>query len=153
VTRPTETVETTPREDLPSHGETARALYDALAAADGRALLGLLAPAFRGEVSAGMPGGVGGVHDGPRAMLAGVWMRVARDFDVTPVPDELIVGADGRVVVVGRYLGSARATGSPVDAAFAHVLTIENGRILRLQQITDTHQWRVALAPAALDTP
>jgi uncharacterized protein len=45
------------------------------------------------------------------------------------------------VVAVGHYRGTVRASGRPVEASFAHVLTIRDGRIARLDQITDTGSW------------
>jgi ketosteroid isomerase-like protein len=37
-------------------------------------------------------------------------------------------------------------TGRPLDAAFAHVLSIRNGRVASLVQITDTQRWHEAAA-------
>jgi ketosteroid isomerase-like protein len=44
----------------------------------------------------------------------------------------------------GMPLGAARASGRPLDAAFAHVLTIRDGRVASLEQITDTQRWHEA---------
>lgn len=125
--------------------EIARALYRALAAGDAPALHGLLHPAYRGEVSAGMPHGFGGRYEGPDAML-GLWGRVASLFAVLPEPEEFLECADGRIVVTGAYRGKAARTGRPVDAVFAHVLAMESGQIIHLRQITDTQRWTEALA-------
>ena len=48
---------------------------------------------------------------------------------------------DDHVVAVGHYRGTVRASGQPIEASFAHVLTIRDGRIARLHQITDTGRW------------
>ena len=48
-----------------------------------------------------------------------------------------------QVVVLGTYRGSARETDERVDAAFAHVITVKNGQITALQQITDTARWHI----------
>lgn len=109
-------------------------------------LLELLAPDFRGVVADGMPRGLGGTYDGPQAMLSAVWGPVSEDLDVTPVPAEYLDAGHGRVVVVGRYRGAVRATGDEIDAAFAHVLRIEEDRVAELVQITDTARWHAALA-------
>jgi ketosteroid isomerase-like protein len=124
-----------------SNTEVAQRLYDAFAARDAAALLSVLHPSFVGVVSAGMPLGVGGRHDGPEAMLAEVWGPVSSAYDVVPVADELLSSEPDRVTAVGAYRGTARSTGTLVNAAFAHVLRIESARVRELVQITDTASW------------
>ena len=96
---------------------------------------------FVGDVSAGMPLEVGGRHAGPRAMLEQVWGRVFAHYDISVEPEELLPSGDDRLVAVGRYHGVERATGRRIDAAFAHVLTMRDGRIAALRQVTDTRCW------------
>ena len=124
-----------------SNTEAARRLYDALAARDGAVLLSVLHPSFVGVVSAGMPLGVGGRHDGPEAMLREVWAPVLSAYDVVPSADELIPAGSERVVAIGAYRGTERTTGTPVNAAFAHILRIDDARVRELVQITDTASW------------
>jgi ketosteroid isomerase-like protein len=130
------------------HLVLARRLYQALADADGPALVRLLHSDFAGRVTAGLPNGYGGEYQGPTAMLTDVWARVAADIDMAPRPDQLLVAEGGRVVAVGRYLGSARSPGRTVDAAFVHILRFRDGRLAELHQITDSQRWVEALEPA-----
>jgi hypothetical protein len=58
----------------------------------------------------------------------------------TVVPEKLIDAGD-TVVAEGRYKGTMKATGTPIDAQFAHVWRLREGRIIRFQQYTDTGQW------------
>nr|WP_255413241.1 nuclear transport factor 2 family protein [Mycobacterium sp. 3519A] len=125
---------------------TAQRLYDAMAHADGEALFGLLTDDFVGTVSAGMPHGVGGEHRGAADMIVSVWGRIATEYDIHVDPQEYLCVDDERVVVLGRYRGTARDGGSAVDATFAHVITTRGRRIAALQQITDTARWRVGVA-------
>jgi ketosteroid isomerase-like protein len=124
-----------------SNTEVARRLYDAFAARDGAAVRSVLHPSFVGVVSAGMPLGVGGRHDGPEAMLAEVWAPVFSAYDVVPTPEELIPAGSERLVAIGAYRGIERTTGKAVNAAFAHVLHMSDGRVRELIQITDTASW------------
>jgi ketosteroid isomerase-like protein len=124
-----------------SNIEVSERLYAAFAARDGAALLSVLHPGFVGVVSAGMPLGLGGRHDGPETMLGEVWVPVQSAYDVAPVADELLPSKPDRVVAVGAYRGTVRATRVPVDAAFAHILRIDDGRVSELIQITDTASW------------
>lgn len=120
----------------------ARRLYDGFAARDGQAIRDALHDDFRGEVAAGMPLGVGGSHEGRDAMLRDCWGPVFAAYDMHVEAEECLLCGDDRVVVLGRYRGPHRAEGWQVDAAFAHVLTIRDGRVAVLRQITDTARWR-----------
>lgn len=120
----------------------ARRLYDGFAARDGQAILDALQEDFRGEVAAGMPLDVGGVHEGREAMLRDCWGPVFGAYDMHVEAAEYLACEDGRVVVLGRYRGPHRDGGWEVDARFAHVLTIRDGRVAELRQITDTARWQ-----------
>jgi len=131
--------------------ETAGRLYDAFAAQDARALLALIAPEFHGVASEGMPDGLGGSYAGAEAMLKECWAPVFASFDVRAVPDEYFPVGPGRIVVIGHYVGTARRTGFPLHAAFAHILRIADGRVTELVQITDTGRWRDALGRSGFE--
>ena len=89
-----------------------------------------------------MPLGVSGRHEGPEAMLGRVWAPVFSAYDVVPSPDELIpVAGSQRVVAIGAYRATERTTGTPVNAAFAHVLHVDDGRVRELVQVSDTASW------------
>jgi ketosteroid isomerase-like protein len=133
---------------MPSDTDVARELYAAFERADPKLLLELLHPDFVGHVSEGMPGGWGGTHAGPAAMLTEVWAPAWRRFGVRPVPDRFLSCDDGTVVVTGTYAGQPPDAAPPLTAAFAHVLALRDGRVRELHQITDTHRWAQAAAAA-----
>jgi ketosteroid isomerase-like protein len=116
-------------------------LYTALRAADVTALLAALHPDFRGRATDGLPFGIGGTAQGPQEMLREVWGRAFANYAAHPEPDELVPLADGRVLVLGWYVGTARATGEPLRARFAHVLRVHDGLVAELEQITDSARW------------
>jgi ketosteroid isomerase-like protein len=123
-------------------------IYRALQQKDVAALQRLAHPECECEVTEGLPQGIGGSHRGGDAVLA-MWGRVARLFEIHPEPREFLDAGPGRLVVLGRYRGRARSTGREVDAAFAHVIAVQDGRLRRLVQVTDSQRWREALtAPA-----
>lgn len=125
---------------------TAQRLYEAIQAHDGKAALAILAPSFRGVASDGMPDSLGGTYEGPESMLRDCWGRVFKRFDVYPQPEEFCPVGSDRVIVIGRYLGTGRASGHPLSAAFVHIMRFADGRITELVQVTDTGRWRDALA-------
>jgi uncharacterized protein len=127
--------------------QTARRLYEAFAAHEAGALLAELTPGFRGVVCAGMPDGLGGVYDSAETMLHQCWARVFALMELRPVPAEYLPVAADRIIVLGSYEGTARATGRPLLAAFAHVLRFAGDRVCELLQITDTARWHDALMP------
>ncbi len=124
-------------------------VYPALAAGDRDALLELLDADFEATFTAGLPCGIGGTHRGAVAAQRGGWWAIGRAFDLRAEPQEWIDCADGRLLVIGRYVGSVRATGAPVDAAFAHLWTARDGQLTRLWQLTDSARW---IEPEGADT-
>lgn len=123
-------------------------LYSALADLDLAALDELLDPDFLGVLAAGMPYGVGGEHRGSDAMRRHGWGTIGRHYVARAEPDRFLPLVDGRMLVTGRYVGHGRRSGGPLDAPFAHIITISNGRIVGLEQYTDTARW-CAAAPDA----
>jgi 2-(1,2-epoxy-1,2-dihydrophenyl)acetyl-CoA isomerase len=124
--------------------ELARALYAALAAGDRDQLDALLHPEFTGRTAEGMPFGIGGEHDGPAAMRRNGWGAIARHFEARAEPERFLEFADGRLLVTGRYRGRGKQGGAALDAAFAHLIAVAQGRIKSLEQFTDTARWHDA---------
>ena len=120
--------------------DLARKLYAALAAGDRAQLDLLLHPEFTGRTAEGMPFGIGGDHVGPAAMRRNGWGAIARHFEARAEPERLLDLADGRLLVTGRYRGRGKQRGAALDAAFAHLIAIDQGRIKSLEQFTDRHR-------------
>ncbi len=84
-------------------------------------------------------------YRGPEAIAEGVFGRIVVDLgDFGAHPSSFVDGGD-TIVVEGRYKGTAKSTGTPVDAQFVHVFELANGKITRFQQYTDTAQWAKAM--------
>lgn len=124
--------------------DLARTLYAALAAGDRAQLDALLHPEFTGRTAEGMPFGIGGDHDGPAAMRRNGWGAIARHFEARAEPEQFLDLADGRLLVIGRYRGRGKQGDAKLDAAFAHLIAIDDGRIKSLEQFTDTARWHDA---------
>jgi 2-(1,2-epoxy-1,2-dihydrophenyl)acetyl-CoA isomerase len=137
--------------DSPQHNDPTallvQRLYDALAAVDTVALDEILHPDFRGVLAAGMPFGVGGEHRGADDMRRNGWGAIGRHFVARAEPDRFLPLVGGGMLVTGRYIGQGRRGGAPLDAAFAHIISVQDGRVTGLEQYTDTARWREA-APA-----
>src|SRR6202789_1505014 len=127
--------------------DLARAFYAALAAGDRVQLDALLHPVFAVPAAYGIPFGIGGYHDSPSAMRRNAWGAIARHFDARAEPERFIDLADGGLLVTGRYRGRGKQGGVPLNADFAHLMSIEQGRCRTLEQYTDTARWREAGGP------
>lgn len=125
--------------------ELVERLYKALAVGDRAGVQALLAPDFAVTLTAGLPFGIGGTHVGEDAIEHG-WWAIGRSFALTVEPEEWIECADGRLLVVGEYVGRARATQRPVRAAFVHLVSSDGERLTSLTQVTDSARWQAAVA-------
>jgi ketosteroid isomerase-like protein len=123
------------------HAQIVRGAYDAFAKGDIPAVLALIDDRcewYEAEHSTYWPGGP---LVGPQAVLEGVFMRLGQDFDGFTVEVRRIVDAGDTILVEGRYRGRARVTGRSLDAQFAHVWDVRDGKAVRWQQYTDTLQY------------
>jgi 2-(1,2-epoxy-1,2-dihydrophenyl)acetyl-CoA isomerase len=128
----------------------ARHLYEALASGDAGSVRQLLHPSFTGRATEGLPLGLGGDYDSPEAMTEDFWWAIGRHYRARAEPSQFLPLADGGLLVLGRYTGTARNGAGRLDAAFAHVLRFTGGRISELAQYTDSARWAGALpAPTA----
>ena len=132
------------RRDLGSNLELVNGLYEAFGRGDVPAVLGAFDAQIVWREADSFLYADGNPYVGPQAVAAGVFQRIVSDVDgFAVVPQCFTEGAD-TVVVEGRYRGTMKSTGTPVDAQFAHVWQVRDGRIVRFQQYTDTRQWAEA---------
>lgn len=130
---------------MPTNAELIKSLYDAFAKGDVPTVLGLFDPQIEWNEADGVRYADRNPYRGPMAVAEGVFGRIISEVDqFAAVPAAFIDGGD-RVVVEGRYKGTVKATGTMLDAQFAHVYTLSGGKIVRFRQYTDTAQWKEAL--------
>ena len=123
------------------NGDLVKNVYAAFAVGDVPAVLGAFDPEIRWMEAEGFLYAAGNPYVGPQAVAEGVFMRIVSDVDGFAVVAQNIVDGGDTVVAEGRYRGTMKATGTPVDAQFAHVWQFRGGKIVRFQQYTDTKQW------------
>jgi ketosteroid isomerase-like protein len=122
-------------------------LYGAFAANDAPALARFLDTAVVWIEAENGPYADDNPYSGMNAVFEGVFGRIGvqfRDFRVTP---QTYLPSGDKVVVLGRYTGTNISTREPLDAQFAHVFTVENGKVTAFQQYTDTAQWIDTVTP------
>jgi uncharacterized protein len=120
--------------------EIVRSLYGAFARGDVPAVLAGLDAKVEWREADNFIYADGNPYIGHDAVLQGVFMRVGMEWDGFAATSERLLDAGDTVVSLGRYTGKYKATGKRIDAQFVHVFSVENGKVVRFQQYTDTLQ-------------
>jgi len=122
-----------------------KAAYAAFAAGDLPTVLGLIDPeAVWIETDAeALP--VRGTFVGPEAVAQNVFAAVPDHWDSFEIVPEAYFNDGETVIARGRVRATARSTGASMDAAYVHVFTVRNGKIVRLTNHHDTAVWRETL--------
>lgn len=116
--------------------EVIRNIYVAFGKGDIPSVLGALASDIRWTEAEGGP--YGGVSIGPQSVLDNVFMKLGSEWDdFSAVANEFIAN-DDVIVVLGDYSGSYKSTGKSLQAPFAHVWRMQNGKAISFDQYTDT---------------
>lgn len=115
-------------------------LYQAFAKGDVPTVLGSFAPDMEWREADNFVYAPGSPYVGANAILNGVFLRLASEWDGFAAKPETFHDAGDFVIVTGRYAGAFKATGKKLDAQFAHFWTVKDGKAARFQQYTDTFQ-------------
>ena len=118
--------------------EVVKGIYQAFATGDVPAVVGAMSPDIEWNEAENFPYSDGNPYRGPDAILGGVFARLGSEWDGFAVePREFIDGGD-TVVMTGRYTGTCKATGRPINAQAAHFWTLDRGKVVQFQQLVDT---------------
>lgn len=118
-----------------------RQFYDGLGAPD--TIGQLMSPTIRYEIVHGFP--YSDVYIGWDSIMRNFFGRLLQDFEDWRTEVSEILEAGDRVFALGTYSARAKATGKPFTSRFAHLWTLQDGVIIRLQQCADTVQLARAL--------
>lgn len=110
-------------------------LYEARTRGDEEAVSRILDPKVTLEVMENFP--YGGIYHGYEGMNE-FFAHFLQDFgDWCAEPEELL-DAGEHVVSLGHYHGVVKKTGTNIKVRFAHIITVRNGKVVRMRQYTDT---------------
>lgn len=124
-----------------------REFYSAFKAKDSHAYIGMCDDNIEWTVMDGMPSG--GVFVGKKAVFEGYFPSMLSNFsDFHAIADEFL-DAKENVVVLGRYIGTAKNTGKKFESRFAHICTVNYCKITKFRQYADTHKIQDAIGKAA----
>ncbi len=113
--------------------------YSDFATGNVEAVLAVFDPAIEWHECKGMPFVKDdGIFRGHEAIATNVFMKLPVYFDGFNIAVDQIFGADDKVVMVGYYQGTNKATGNSFKANATHVWTIKNGKAVHFFQAVDT---------------
>lgn len=127
---------------MPSNRELVQSLYDAFARGDADTVLGAMHENVDWNEAEGSPYADQNPYTGPQRVGEGVFGRLMEDFDDFTVTPQKLVAEGETVVAFGRYSGTHRASGKPLDAQFAHEWILRDNQVVGFQQYTDTAQYQ-----------
>ena len=122
-----------------------RGMYEAFERGDVQAVLNSMHPDVEWVESEALAMPTRGTHVGHQQILENVFDTVPRDWrQFTIVPQNFFV--DGNTVIVrGRVIAVAKATGRSMDAPYVHIFTLADGKLKRYTDHQDTAIWAEAL--------
>ena len=113
--------------------------YSDFATGNVEAVLAIWDPEIEWHESKGMPYVNGdGIYKGHEAVVANVLMQLPVYFDGFNIEVTEIFGAGEKVVMMGYYRGTNKATGNPFEANATHVWTAKDGKMTHFFQAADT---------------
>lgn len=125
---------------MSTNADLVRSIYESFGRGDAEAVLERFSPEIVWKEGEHFPYSDRNPYVGPQAVAEGVFMRLMTEWDGFAVQPERFHDAGDTVLVEGRYAGTYKATGRALDAQFAHVWDIRDGKVVRFQQYTDTEQ-------------
>lgn len=126
-----------------------QSIYEALARGDAASVLGAFDANVVWSEAENYEYADGNPYVGPQRIAEGVFGRLMTEWDGFSVTPQQFVGEGEVVVTTGRYRGTYKATGTPVDAQFVHLWTVRGEKAVAFQQYTDTLQFARAIHGAA----
>ena len=79
-----------------------------------------------------------GTHHGPEDVANNVFGAIVGNWDSFQAVPEDFMDAGDRVVVLGHLAGTGKASGRTLDAPYAHVLTLRDGKAVHFRAYADT---------------
>jgi uncharacterized protein len=119
-----------------------QSLYDAFARGDVMTVLAALSPDVQWNEAENFLYADGNPYVGPNAVLEGVFMRLGTEWDGFGCDPIEYLEENDKVACFGRYKGTHKSTGRPLNAQYVHVWTVRDGQAIAFQQYTDTAQFQ-----------
>lgn len=116
-------------------------MYKSFAAGDVPAVLAAFDANIIWNEAENFPYADGNPYKGPDAVVNGVFARLGSEWDYWNLANiELHDMANNQVLATGRYQAKYKKNGKTINAQFAHLWTLKEGKVLNFQQYADTKQ-------------
>jgi ketosteroid isomerase-like protein len=116
--------------------EAIKAHYVASARKDIEAMMAPITGQTTWTEMAGFP--YAGTYVGPEAIVVGVFKRIGEEWNDYAFSLESLIDGGSTIVGIGTYSGAYRKTGKAMRARVVHVWDMEDGKVVRFEQFTDT---------------
>lgn len=123
--------------DMNTAIDIVRGFYDALGRGDVTGVLGRLHDKLEWTEAERFPY-YSGTWRSPQEVLDKLLVPLTRDWDGFSAKVHDFIAEGGRVVSLGVYSGTFKATGKSMTSPFAHVWTVRDGRLASFNMYTDT---------------
>lgn len=124
-----------------SNLELAQNLYDAFGRGDIPTVLASMDPNIEWREAEGNPYQPdGSAWVGPQAVVDKLFLSLGGEWDGFTVNVGSLHDAGDHVVMQGRYTGTFKPSGKPINAQACHILRFSNGKVTSFQQYCDTAQ-------------
>lgn len=110
--------------------------YDGSDRMDMEAMLAPLTAETLWTEMAGFP--CAGTHKGPEAVVENVFSVLGSQWEGFTLKVERLIDGGDTIVGIGTYSGTFKATGKYMQARVTHVWDLEDGKVERFEQFTDT---------------
>ena len=129
--------------------QTVRSFYEAFKRRDAQLLTGLLDPQIEWNSAENFLYADKSPYVGLDAVLKLIFGRLFTDWDdFSMSPGEILAGGE-IVIASGRFRGTFKANGAPIDAQFVQVFQFADGKVAKCQVYTDTAQFKDAISRSA----
>ena len=124
-----------------AHMQIIRGLYAAFDEGNVEAVLSVMDPGIHWNEAENFIYADGNPYVGPDAIVEGVFKRLGEEWEYWNLENRILqeIDDDG-VLATGKYVAKHLTTGKEIDAQFAHVWKLENGKVVSFQQYADTKQ-------------
>ena len=135
-----------------SNRDIIKGMYDSFSTGNIPAVLDAMDPNIVWNEAENYPYADGNPYIGPTAVLEGLFYRLGNEWDYFTLSDIVLHETnDDMVIATGYVNGKYKKTGKEIRAQFAHHWSLENGKVTKFQQYTDTYQFNKVLEKISED--
>jgi len=116
-------------------------MYESFAGGDVGSVLAKMDPEIEWNEAENFPYADGNPYIGPLAIAEGVFGRLADEWEDWQLTNLTLYEMNhNKVLGTGRYRAKYKENNNELDAQFAHLWTLKDGKVIHFQQYTDTKQ-------------